>query len=290
MSADFLAGYISGAAGIVIGNPLDLIKVRLQADAATSPSRSLSARTLFTGLPAPILTYGALNALLFTSYHHSLALLPRAHDRPAPWAFFVAGAVAGLATFVVSTPTEVVKCRAQVRRAGTSETSALLGSSARLSSWAIARGVWRTEGLRGFYAGGVVTTVRDALGYGFYFATYEVLKDAFAGEGKEGPRMEAARVLLCGGVAGVATWVSVFPLDVIKTRVQTQPSLDVLANRRGAMEISREMYTSEGIRPFFRGLTICCVRAFIVNAAQWAVYEYVFRYLTQQSHNQNETT
>ena len=31
MSADFWAGYISGAAGIVIGNPLDVLKVRLQA-------------------------------------------------------------------------------------------------------------------------------------------------------------------------------------------------------------------------------------------------------------------
>lgn len=31
MSADFWAGYVSGAAGIVIGNPLDLIKTRLQA-------------------------------------------------------------------------------------------------------------------------------------------------------------------------------------------------------------------------------------------------------------------
>ena len=31
MSTDFCAGYLSGAIGIVIGNPLDLIKVRLQA-------------------------------------------------------------------------------------------------------------------------------------------------------------------------------------------------------------------------------------------------------------------
>jgi solute carrier family 25 carnitine/acylcarnitine transporter 20/29 len=39
MSADFWAGYISGAAGIVIGNPFDLIKVRLQAGSpiASSP-------------------------------------------------------------------------------------------------------------------------------------------------------------------------------------------------------------------------------------------------------------
>jgi solute carrier family 25 carnitine/acylcarnitine transporter 20/29 len=31
MSADFWAGYISGAAGIIVGNPLDLIKTRQQA-------------------------------------------------------------------------------------------------------------------------------------------------------------------------------------------------------------------------------------------------------------------
>jgi hypothetical protein len=31
MSADFWSGYLSGAVGIIIGNPLDLIKTRMQA-------------------------------------------------------------------------------------------------------------------------------------------------------------------------------------------------------------------------------------------------------------------
>ena len=41
MSADFWAGYLSGAFGILVGNPLDLLKTRLQAGDrsahATSP-------------------------------------------------------------------------------------------------------------------------------------------------------------------------------------------------------------------------------------------------------------
>lgn len=39
MTSDFWAGYLSGALGIVIGNPLDVVKVRLQAgDHARAPA------------------------------------------------------------------------------------------------------------------------------------------------------------------------------------------------------------------------------------------------------------
>lgn len=54
MSADFWAGYVSGAAGIIIGNPLDLVKTRLQAgkvhqtaDVATTAAATQSFRGHF---------------------------------------------------------------------------------------------------------------------------------------------------------------------------------------------------------------------------------------------------
>lgn len=37
MASDFWAGYVSGAVGIIIGNPLDLVKVRLQTGTLISP-------------------------------------------------------------------------------------------------------------------------------------------------------------------------------------------------------------------------------------------------------------
>ena len=111
MSADFWAGYISGAVGILIGNPLDLIKVRLQArDASLAAQTPASyARQFFrqgsgggggasvvAGAAAPILGYGALNAPLFVSYNRTEAALlhsglglfrapaPPPHPRTAP--------------------------------------------------------------------------------------------------------------------------------------------------------------------------------------------------------------
>ncbi|KAL3426301.1 mitochondrial carrier protein [Phlyctema vagabunda] len=295
MSADFWAGYISGAAGIIIGNPLDLLKVRLQAGeriTAAAPSTYSSqfsggAGSLIRGATAPILGYGALNALLFVTYNRTSALLSGGgadEVTPTLWTTWMVGAVGGLATWVISTPTELIKCRAQMQQATVT------------SSWGITREILRREGVRGLYFGGVVTALRDSIGYGFYFWSYELstrlMTSQEQDQGSAGG--EAAKVLLCGGLAGVVTWASVFPLDVIKTRVQTQafgpenapllepgrPSQPVLQRRLGAVEIAKAAYHQDGMRVFFRGLGICSVRAFIVNAAQWAVYEWIMRELS----------
>lgn len=299
MPADFWAGYISGAAGIIIGNPLDLIKTRVQAGTyvtAAFPSSYAnqfdSAGSLIRGATAPILGYGALNALLFVTYNRTLTLLNTGDAPPTLWSTWIAGAVGGLATWVVSTPTELIKCRAQM-------------SSSATSSWTITKEIMRTEGVKGLYFGGVVTALRDSIGYGFYFWSYGLSTRLMTREEKNSTASEeAAKVLLCGGLAGVITWASVFPLDVIKTRVQTQvlqPETSPLLEREGstagtahrrigAVEVARNAYHQDGMKVFFRGLGICSVRAFIVNAAQWAVYEWIMRELrpSKQILNSNE--
>ncbi|PQE14405.1 solute carrier family 25 member 45 protein [Rutstroemia sp. NJR-2017a BBW] len=276
MSADFWAGYISGALSIIIGNPLDLLKVHLQASSrpalpssSSSPTPFPTPSSLIRGTAAPILTNGALNALLFVTYNP--------------------GTLGGLISSLISTPTELIKCRAQL-------------SSPPQSSYSILRSTLRTTGLPGLYYGGGVTALRDSIGYGFYFWSYELCSRMFAeyyssssssthGEGTLSSREEAAKILLCGGIAGVVTWASVFPLDVIKTRVQAQvlhistPETGTLLGsgvmqKKGAWEIARLAYRNEGAGVFFRGLGVCSLRAFIVNAAQWAVYEWIMRELS----------
>lgn len=91
----------------------------------------------------------------------------------------------------------------------------------------------------------------------------------------------ALKVLLCGGIAGIVTWGSVFPLDMIKTRLQAQTMYDhsstdasearsLLRPRQNlnTFQIARELYRAEGVLAFYRGLGICSIRAFIVNAVQ----------------------
>jgi len=91
-------------------------------------------------------------------------------------------------------------------------------------------------------------------------------------------------ILLCGGIAGVVTWGSVFPLDMIKTRLQAQTITDhspratesqsLLRPRQAlnSFQIAKETYRFEGIKAFYRGLGVCSVRAFVVNAVQVCVH------------------
>ncbi|KAL2809907.1 mitochondrial carrier domain-containing protein [Aspergillus granulosus] len=290
MSADFWAGYISGAIGIIIGNPLDLIKVRLQAsgpaEISVSPrqlARFDSVTSLVRGAAAPILGYGALNALLFVSYNRSLMLLdssvtdPTNPQNSALYKLWLAGALGGAASWAVSSPTEFIKCRAQ------------LDTRSGVSSWAIAKDIVRTRGWKGLYFAGGVTCARDSIGYGFYFWSYEYCKRLMSSNGDEDASILALKVLLCGGIAGIVTWASVFPLDVIKTRLQAK-SIEASAEahpllqspsgtqHQGAFTMARYIYQTEGLKPFYRGLGVCSLRAFIVNAAQWATYEWLIKY------------
>ncbi|KAL4776511.1 mitochondrial carrier domain-containing protein [Aspergillus nidulans var. acristatus] len=194
----------------------------------------------------------------------------------ALYKLWLAGALGGIASWTVSSPTEFIKCRAQ------------LDASPGVSSWTVAKNIVRTRGWRGLYFAGGITCARDSIGYGFYFWSYEYCKRLMSSPDGKDTSSTALKVLCCGGIAGIVTWASVFPLDVIKTRLQAstiadyaeaRPLLQAQTNKQplGSFDLARVMYRAEGFKAFYRGIGVCSLRAFIVNAAQWATYEWLMR-------------
>lgn len=175
---------------------------------------------------------------------------------------WVAGAIGGLASWVVSAPSELIKCRTQ------------LHEGRKANSLIILKHVWKGHGLQGLYLGGLVTSVRDSVGYGFYFSSYEMCRRLLASQSTRlGPAATDVNILVSGGVAGIVTWASIYPLDVIKTRIQVAGWREGRAGRdptwrSRSLAIARDIFRSGGYRAFYRGMTVCSVRAFIVNAIQ----------------------
>lgn len=273
-AVEFFAGFVSGIAGLLVGSPFDVVKtghqntrciVSAEAAEVSLPTRVSklawdSPSSWFAGLLMPFIGLGFLNAILFWSYGLVIRMAHQDREREVDlWTSFLAGAVSGLCGCCVSVPTEYVKVRAQ---------TALSDAT----SIEIAREIWQEEGVCGFWRGGHVTVAREVLGYGLYFLPYDALRTPIC----ELVHDETIGTLLAGGVAGCIAWLSIFPLDTIKTRIQAGSGPDsqrLLAHTSGASEDSQGtletftlVYRTMGFSGFFRGLPVAMVRAFIVNA------------------------
>ena len=167
---------------------------------------------------------------------------------------------------------------------------------------------YKKAGLRGLYKGGFATVLRETPSYGVYFAAYEFLCHAMTPAHKTKNDLSWAQLLLAGGMSGIFGWLSIYPIDVIKTRLQdgwaklsfffsffftptyaNPPSpLFVVTDKskyqyKGIIDCARRSYQEEGMSVFFRGLNATIVRAFPTNAVTLLVYTLCMRMLTGNS-------
>jgi len=87
--------------------------------------------------------------------------------------------------------------------------------------------------------------------------------------------------VVSGALAGVCYWLSCYPMDVIKNRIQAAP--DTIPPRyAGIAGAARDIYAEAGWRGFFRGFSPCILRAFPANAACFLAFELMMKLLPQE--------
>lgn len=209
------------------------------------------------------------------------------HCVPAP---------AGVVQSFVGAPVDLLKIRLQLQQA-------MPGSPGYVGPLALLRSILRSEGVAGVWRGTTITMLRDTPSYGLYFVVYDVccdrIKEALAGASASRPPaavvdldhpasvdvgrgnddagagaaewVEPAAQFLAGGLAGVLAWGSIYPLDVIKSRIQAAPASQ--SEYRGWWDCAVKSCREEGLGALTRGMGATLSRAFLVNAAIFAVYE-----------------
>ena len=91
--------------------------------------------------------------------------------------------------------------------------------------------------------------------------------------GNDGPGFST---LIAGGLAGCASWLLIYPVDVVKSYVQTSGGGNSSHSGSGgnsAIEVTKYLYRKHGIGVFTRGLGVTLLRAFPVNAAVFYTLE-----------------
>lgn len=120
---------------------------------------------------------------------------------------------------------------------------------------------------------------REVPGFFCFFGAYEVCKDLISGTGPQDPGLICT--ITSGATAGAFLWLSIFPLDVIKSRLQvlaSDPSPSFTA-------ICRQVYRQDGVRGFYRGLSPTLIRTMPSTAALFVTYEYSTRLMNSMAGN-----
>lgn len=286
----FVAGTIGGFAGVITGHPFDTVKVRLQSQAGPNPKyngtvncfltiiREEKVTGLYKGMASPLVGVGLVNALLFGVYGLFLnSMMTKDQSSPTLTQIFLAGSGSGLVNSIISCPMELAKIKLQNQIESTS------GSRQHSYSGPVdcLKKLYIAKGIRGCYTGMVATILRETPSYGAYFASYEVVCRLLTPDGASVQELSGTRLMVAGGLSGIAGWLSTYPFDVAKTKIQAQDeSISRSERYKGTYDCLRRSYRAEGLQVLFRGLNATLIRAFPTNAATFLAYTIVMRTIT----------
>lgn len=177
----------------------------------------------------------------------------------------MAGSFAGLTNSVLSGPIEHLRIRLQTQPHG----------AGRLYNGPIdcMRKLSAHEGvMRGVFRGQTVTYLREAQAYGVWFLSFEYMMhlDAKRTNTKR-EDIPSWKVATYGGIAGEALWLSSYPFDVIKSKMQSDGfgSEQKFSSMRDCF---KKTYAIEGLGGFWKGLGPTLLRAMPVSAGTFFVY------------------
>lgn len=139
-----------------------------------------------------------------------------------------------------------------------------------------ARKIGSQFGVQGLYQGLNATFLRNIPANGAYFWAYEGARRTMTPANEE-PNM--AVNFAAGGLAGVGYWLSIYPLELIKTRIQSDSSVLHERKYRGIVDCAVQTLQHEGVGAFFKGFSAAMLRSFPANAFCFLGYEVAQRQL-----------
>lgn len=182
---------------------------------------------------------------------------------------FAVGATAGASAQLLLYPLEVVKTRIAV------STSNEFGGGMR----EVVGEAYRSGGLRSFYKGLVPNMVGIFLFRGLEVGLYSNIQAAIAarrradGRSKEDCQMTAYETAAAGVAASVVAQTVTYPLNVVRTRLQTQGLQGRVLQHCGMCDCMWQLYVKDGIRGLFHGLAANYLKAVPASAIAFVVFE-----------------
>lgn len=268
---DLVAGSLGGMANVMVGQPLDTLKVKMQTFPKLYPNAvqcfksTLKSdgiiRGLYAGTTPALVANVAENSVLFYGYGicQDLVMKVQSKNQSSTLDKAFSGFLAAFFSSFTLCPTELIKCKLQAMR----ETSQI---GHQISAFKLTSQILNNEGIPGLFKGLTSTMFREMPGYFFFFGGYELSKSAITrGHPEKAGLLET---VVSGGIGGICLWTAIFPFDVAKSRIQVDSLSDSMT------KVLKDVVRKEGISGLYKGLTPTLLRTFPSTGALFVAYEY----------------
>ncbi|KAL7467961.1 hypothetical protein ACHAXS_012475 [Conticribra weissflogii] len=294
--ASLIAGGLGGACGVGLSFPLDSLKTKIQLSShynngqgsagsfaletsndpiafAISVYKFEGVSGFFNGVRTTVLGQACIKSLAFSSNTFALDMI--SHDQtPSLKSQVMAACFSGFVVSFLVVPLERIKVESQARNKRISrhdDENKLV--SVNMNEIKLALAIVEQEGLLGFFLCGIgLTLAREIPSYVIDFVTYRVLMNSLIACEVIGP----CTSLVCGAIAGCMCWVSVYPIDFIKTFVQKEGNKKIVGqvqSQQCVWKIARALYLQGGIRSFYRGFFPVLVRSALSHSITFWVHD-----------------
>lgn len=297
-TVDLVAGSLAGAAQVMVGQPLDTVKVRSQIappgmyrgpmDVLMKTVRGEGVLALYKGMASPLLGIAAQNALLFTAFQTAKRLISPESQQLDIAQIAAAGAIAGGVNSILSSPVELFKIRmqAQITSKSPSPSTANPTEAKPKKLSIVAKEVYSNYGIRnGVMRGFWITVLREIPAYAGFYTGFELAKSTLRSTlpsktTNEGTTLPIWALMISGSCGGILNWLACYPLDVLKSRIQLSDK--PLPKGFGGplllkyiSEEAKSIYAKEGAKAFLVGLSPTLLRAIPAAAATFTTFELV---------------
>jgi solute carrier family 25 phosphate transporter 23/24/25/41 len=180
---------------------------------------------------------------------------------------FLSGGIGGISSQLSIYPIETLKTQMMSNT----------GANKRTFASAI-RHVWRLGGFRAYYRGLTIGLVGVFPYSAIDMSTFEALKQAYQrSTGKQEPGVLA--LLAFGSISGSVGATSVYPLNLVRTRLQASGSSGHPQTYTGVWDVASKTWELDGWRGFYRGLFPTLAKVVPAVSISYVVYEHAKRKL-----------
>merc|ERR1712093_707149 len=261
-----VAGGVGGVCAVLVGQPFDMVKVRLQTahDGAYTGAMDVvrktfakdGARGFFKGMSSPLVGVTPMFAVSFWGYAMGkkvvYATTSGSPDRVLGLSeLATAGALSAFPMAAVAAPVERVKVVLQIDGQRPNP-------------------LYKGGGVKSLFRGTIATIARDAPGSAAYFAAYEATKIALTPKGQNPGDLNLSSVMIAGNVQGLAMWSIAIPPDTVKSRLQGAPQ----GTYKGFIDCASQLVKEKGPTALYKGFGPAMTRAVPANEATFLGYEF----------------